>query len=228
MENTFSLFGFQHILAMILGVIGVIVALFFSNANHRVIPKIIAFLALVLKIGELLYRYAIIKEPIIDLLPLHLCNITLILAIIVLLFRADFLFQIIYYWGIGAIFAIVTPDVKRAFPDFATISFFITHFFVLFAPFCCITAFNIKPTLKGFWGSFLALNVFAVIVFFVNRKLGTNYLFINRMPEFSSPLKYFGEWPYYLIILEVLYLIITYILYLPFKRSKAKYISRSR
>ena len=78
----------------------------------------------------------------------------------------------------------------------------------------------------GFWGSFLTLNVLAVIIFFVNNKLGTNYLFINRMPEFSSPLNAFGEWPYYLIVLEVLFLVITYILYLPFKKRKAKYYPR--
>ena len=226
MVDTFSLFGFQHILTMILGTVGVFIALLFSNANHKIVPKIIAFLTLLLKIGELLYRHAVIKEPIIELLPLHLCNLTLIFAILVLLFRIDFLFQIVYFWGIGAVFAIVTPDVVRAFPDFATISFFITHFFILYAPFCCISAFNIRPTLMGFWGSFITLNVLAVIIFFVNNKLGTNYLFINRMPEFSSPLNAFGEWPYYLIVLEVLFLVITYILYLPFKKRKAKYYPR--
>lgn len=226
--EAFKLFSFQHILAMILGVFGMFIAIFLSSANHKIIPKLIGIAIFMLKMGELFYRHAIVKEPIIDLLPLHLCNLSLIFAILVLVFRVDFLFQIIYYWGIGAIFAILTPDVKRGFPDFATISFFITHFFVLYAPICCITAFNMKPTLKGFWTSFFTLNFFAVIIFFINAKIGKNYMFLNRIPDFSSPLNSFGEWPYYLIALEVLYLIITYLLYLPFKRSKAKYISRTR
>ena len=160
-------------------------------------------------------------------MPLHLCNITLIFAIFVLLFNVNELFQIVYYWGIGAIFAIATPDVPGPLPNFVTFSFFITHFFILFVPICCILIFNFRPTLKGFWGSFLVLNIFVASIFFLNQKLGTNYLYINRKPEFSSLMKYLGDWPYYIFVEELLYLVLTYLLYLPFRRNKTKYVGRS-
>ena len=234
--NSFVLFGFQHIGIMIVGAIGVFLMLFLANINYKIFPKALGITILILKLAELGYRHIIAGEPIHSMLPLHLCNLTIIFAILVIAFRVDFFFSIVYYWSIGAIFAILTPDVTRSLPYFPTFSFFITHFFILFAPLCCIMIFNMRPTLKDYWSAFILLNVCAFIIFFINRKLGTNYLFINRIPEFASPLKLLyklpkpydriANWPYYILVIEGLYLFITYLMYLPFKRKKTQFIPK--
>jgi hypothetical integral membrane protein (TIGR02206 family) len=96
----------------------------------------------------------------------------------------------------------------------------------LFAPLCCIFIFNLRPTKSGIWVSVLTLNIISLIVYFINNKLGTNYLYINRIPEFTSPLQYFGQWPYYLIVLEAIFLILAHLMYLPFRRRRSHYISK--
>ncbi|MDR3258332.1 MAG: TIGR02206 family membrane protein [Fusobacteriaceae bacterium] len=224
--EAFKVFGLQHILVMIFGLIGIFIALFISNINYRLIPKIMGTFILFIKLGELAYRHIINKEPIYNLLPLHLCNLALIIAILIMVFGIKSLFQVLYYWSIGAIFAILTPEVNAPLPNFVTISFFVTHLFILFAPLCCIFIFNLRPTKSGIWVSVLTLNIISLIVYFINNKLGTNYLYINRIPEFTSPLQYFGQWPYYLIVLEAIFLILAHLMYLPFRRRRSHYISK--
>ncbi|MDR1835211.1 MAG: TIGR02206 family membrane protein [Fusobacteriaceae bacterium] len=227
MEETFKVFGLAHILLMVLGIAGVFAALILSNINYRIFPKILAVLVLIVKTGELAWRHTMLLEPAINLLPLHLCNISLFLAILTLLFESKFLFQLLYFWSVGAVFAILTPDVKLPLTQFTSVSFFVTHFFILYAPLCCIFIYNMKPAKSGLWASFIVLNILCVAIYFVNRKLGTNYMYINGLPEFSSPLQFMGKWPYYIIAMEGLFLIITHIMLLPFRKPRrSQYLYR--
>ena len=181
---------------------------------------------LLIKLAELSYRHIYVGEPIYSLLPLHMCNLTLIIAILTMLTKSQKLFQLTYYWCLGALFAVITPDIKYSFPHPLTLSFYITHFYLLFAAIYGILFFNFKPTFKGWINSFITLNIFAFIIFFINKKLGTNYLYVNRIPNFSSPLDYFGQWPYYIIVVEIIYLILTYGIYYPFRRKTYKYSTK--
>ncbi len=185
-----------------------------------------AIVILLIKIAELSYRHIYVGEPIYSLLPLHMCNLTLIIAILTMLTKSQKLFQLTYFWCLGALFAVITPDIKYSFPHPLTLSFYITHFYLLFAAIYGILFFNFKPTFKGWINSFITLNIFAFIIFFINKKLGTNYLYVNRIPNFSSPLDYFGQWPYYIIVVEVIYLILTYGIYYPFRRKTYKYSTK--
>ena len=155
-----------------------------------------------------------------------MCNLTLIIAILTMLTKSQKLFQLTYFWCLGALFAVITPDIKYSFPHPLTLSFYITHFYLLFAAIYGILFFNFKPTFKGWVNSFITLNIFAFIIFFINKKLGTNYLYINKIPDFSSPLDYFGQWPYYIIVVEIIYLILTYGIYYPFRRKTFKYSTK--
>ncbi|MGL5970743.1 MAG: TIGR02206 family membrane protein, partial [Cetobacterium sp.] len=66
------------------------------------------------------------------------------------------------------------------------------------------------------------INLIMSGVFFINKVLGTNYLYVNRKPSFNSPLNYFGEWPYYIIVVEIVYVILTLIILFLFKKPSKK------
>ncbi len=83
------------------------------------------------------------------------------------------------------------------------------------------TARNLTKVI--FLGSFVCINIFAGIVFKINEILGTNYMYINYKPAFSSPLDFFGPWPHYIIIVEIIYVVFGIICWLPFKKKHYKY-----
>lgn len=225
--ETFTLFSTEHFWFIGGGFLGILALTMVSAFLPKYkFAQFSAIVILLIKIAELSYRHIYVGEPIYSLLPLHMCNLTLIIAILTMLTKSQKLFQLTYYWCLGALFAVITPDIKYSFPHPLTLSFYITHFYLLFAAIYGILFFNFKPTFKGWVNSFITLNIFAFIIFFINKKLGTNYLYVNRIPDFSSPLDYFGQWPYYIIVVEVIYLILTYGIYYPFRRKTFKYSTK--
>ena len=225
--ETFTLFSTEHFWFIGGGFLGILALTMVSAFLPKYkFAQFSAIVILLIKIAELSYRHIYVGEPIYSLLPLHMCNLTLIIAILTMLTKSQKLFQLTYFWCLGALFAVITPDIKYSFPHPLTLSFYITHFYLLFAAIYGILFFNFKPTFKGWINSFITLNIFAFIIFFINKKLGTNYLYVNRIPNFSSPLDYFGQWPYYIIVVEVIYLILTYGIYYPFRRKTYKYSTK--
>ena len=225
--ETFTLFSTEHFWLIGGGFLGVlaltIVSAFLPKYRFAQITALIIF---TIKAVELTYRHLYMNEPITGLLPLHLCNLALIFAILMMLTKSQGLFQLTYFWCLGALFAVITPDVKYSFPHPLTLSFYITHFYLIFAAIYGLLFFEFKPTFKGWVDAFITINILAVIIYFINVKLGTNYLYVNRIPDFSSPLDYFGKWPYYIIVVEVVYLFLTYAIYFPFRRKTYKYSTK--
>lgn len=222
--KTFSLFGTEHLYTLLGYFIFMIIILFLSSFadSKKRLARNISILIAVLKIAELSYRHYIHGEQMSSLLPLHLCNLALLVAIISMIFQKKFLFQFVYFWSAGAIFALLTPEVRYSFPNFLNISFFITHFYLIFSVLYELIYFKFKPTKTGFINSFILINIIALFVYFINSRLGTNYLYINYKPNFNSPLDYFGDWPYYIFIIEAIYLFISLLLYLPFRQRSYK------
>lgn len=225
--ETFTLFSTEHFWFIGGGFLGILALTMVSAFLPKYkFAQFSAIVILLIKLAELSYRHIYVGEPIYSLLPLHMCNLTLIIAILTMLTKSQKLFQLTYFWCLGALFAVITPDIKYSFPHPLTLSFYITHFYLLFAAIYGILFFNFKPTFKGWVDAFITLNIFAFVIFFINKKLGTNYLYVNRIPNFSSPLDYFGQWPYYIIVVEIIYLILTYGIYYPFRRKTFKYSTK--
>ena len=63
---------------------------------------------------------------------------------------------------------------------------------------------------------FAGLNAWLVIVYLVNVALGSNYLFVNRKPDTASLIDVLPAWPWYVLVLEAICLVVFVICYLPF------------
>lgn len=220
----FVLFGTSHMIMILIGVISVLLLIILGFLiRPQLLAKWISVSVLVIKLAEMYYRHRVLGEEIYRMLPFHLCNLTIILSLFMMFFHSKFLFQLVYFWFVGAIFAILTPDIIFAYPNFWTISFFITHFYLVFSALFALIHFHFRPTKRGMLMAFLFINLWAALMYFVNQELGTNYLFVNRIPETTTLLSYFGAWPYYLLPVEGIYIIESILLYLPFRKSNIKF-----
>ncbi|CAL7904124.1 YwaF family protein [Fusobacterium necrophorum] len=220
----FVLFGTSHMIMILIGVISVLLLIILGFLiRPQLLAKWISVSVLVIKLAEMYYRHRVLGEEIYRMLSFHLCNLTIILSLFMMFFHSKFLFQLVYFWFVGAIFAILTPDIIFAYPNFWTISFFITHFYLVFSALFALIHFHFRPTKRGMLMAFLFINLWAVLMYFVNQELGTNYLFVNRIPETTTLLSYFGAWPYYLLPVEGIYIIESILLYLPFRKSNIKF-----
>ena len=80
-----------------------------------------------------------------------------------------------------------------------------------------------KFTQRGIIQSFLFINILVLIIGAINLILDSNYMFLCAPPDVSNPFL-IGQWPYYLLVLEVVFLVYGYVLYLPF--VAIKYLNR--
>lgn len=219
----FELFSLNHMYNIVgytlISILFLVLPVYFNKNKYA---KTSVYLILTIKISEIIYRYFIIKNNGVELLPLHLCNLGLILALITMYFKSYAAFEILYFWSIGAFFALLTPEVRNMFPSILNITFFTTHLYLFYVVLYGIIYWNFKPTKGSLFKSITYLNIAAILIFFINPKLGTNFMFINYKPDFSSPLDYFGPWPYYLIVIQGITITLFTLAYLPYRRRKRK------
>ena len=207
-ESPFVMFSTAHIVAVLIG--GMLIScLFFMRRKWHYIEgykQIEKSYALSLFIMEILYQTWLWKTNRWDMsysLPLELCSISVILAIVLLWTESKYLYDFVFYAGMGgALQAIMTPDIELGFPHFRYFHFFYTHFGIIFTA-CYFTWYKgYLPTFKGIMKTLLLLNLLLPIVFMMNGLFDGNYMFLRAKPSGGSLLDYLGPYPWYLFSLE--------------------------
>lgn len=223
-DDPFLLFSLEHIITIFILLILIAVTYVGREPlrNNQFINKRIRFsLAVLLLILELSLHFWLTDIGVWDLkhsLPLHLSSVTLFLSAIMLITNSYYIFEVTYFIGLGSqIQAMLTPDLGAySFPHFRYIHFFLSHGLVVIAIFFMLIVQGYKVTMKSLIKSFVLLNIYVILIFFINKNLGGNYLYIMKKPSNPSILDYLGPWPWYIFSLELLTIVTFIILYLPF------------
>ena len=192
-----------------------------SEKQQILIGKIFAvFLSLVV-IAWTFIKYILDDFNVKTDLPFHLCNIIALSMPFYAFSRKKLIYEILLFWVFAGTFqALITPDVNNGFPHFTYFKYWFAHagvvVFMLFATF----VYKHRPTLKSVFKSFIALQIYVVFIFIVNQILDSNYFFINKKPDASTLLDLLGDWPYYILVAELIIIPFFLIIYLPFYLEK--------
>ena len=181
----------------------------------------LAFLCLtVYPINQLAHGTLDFTLPLDHILPLHLCDFAALTAGFAILTRHPLLCEITYCWGLaGTLQGLITPNLPFPFPHPVFWSFFIHHGVVVIAALYLPLAMNWRPRPGVVPRIILWNQVYFVGALTVNHFLGTNYGFLAAKPAASSLLDHLGEWPIYLIWLQVIAHSVMIALLLPFRKS---------
>lgn len=153
-------------------------------------------------------------------LPLELCSISLLLTIVLLWTGNRFVYQFVFYAGIGgAIQAMITPVLDMNYPHFRYFHFFYTHAGIILTALYFTWVKGYRPTFKGILTTMLALNILLPFVFWINSLVDGNYMFLQRKPAGGSLLDFLGPYPFYILSLEFVAFIIFIFLWFLFKKK---------
>jgi hypothetical integral membrane protein (TIGR02206 family) len=151
-------------------------------------------------------------------LPFQLCDFSVIASVVMLYFRSYSMFEILYFAGIGgALAAILSPELWLGFPHFRYFHFFVIHAFIIIAQFYMVFIEGFRPTKKSLLKFFIFINVFGVIIFIINIFLDSNYMFISKPTLNNTFLNSLGVYPWYLISMEGIMMIVSILILLPFE-----------
>ncbi|MGG3575208.1 TIGR02206 family membrane protein [Bacillus gobiensis] len=222
-NDPIHLFSAEHLCTLLIIVL-LAVCLFifrrFLAVNRRI--RIFCYsLAALLIISDISYHVWAIFYDVWSLresLPLELSDLAVLLTIVMLLTRSVSLFQFLYFAGIGSsIQAMLTPDLGiYSFPHFRFFEFYVSHGGVFLACLFMVAVEKYRPTFFSLWMTLIIVNVYGACVFFINRILNSNYLYIMKKPESASILDFLGPWPWYLLSVEGVMIISFLLLYSPF------------
>lgn len=150
-------------------------------------------------------------------LPLYLCSLLAILIPLFTYYRKFWMYEILVFWIIaGTLQAVITPDIASGFPSFNFIRYWVVHLGLLMIISYATFVFKMMPTFRSVFKSFLALQLYFLAIMFINYLLNANYFYLNRKPQSASLLDYLGEWPLYIIVVQIILIPYFMLIYLPF------------
>ncbi|MBN1121188.1 MAG: TIGR02206 family membrane protein [Anaerolineae bacterium] len=216
----FVLFGKAHLIYLALVALAG-AAMFFWKPGEKTRRAFRIGLGVALIVNELIWHIwniAVGTWSPQTMLPLHLCAVLVWMMPIMLFTRSYKLYEFAYFLALGAATqALLTPDIGLY--GFPHMRFFVnngSHALMVISA-CFMTGVEgFRPTWKSLRKTLIGLFLYAIPVFGINMLLGSNYLFINHKPETASLIDVLPEWPWYLIHLMVIAVVLFTLLYLPF------------
>lgn len=208
LENAFSIFSIQHLLAIL--VIAIIVAFIYiyrtklKESKHFNLFRIsLAVLILLQEVSLNIYRIVMNEWVLATSLPFQLCGLGVLTTAIVLFSQNKKLFiNTFFIMMIGAFFAILTPAVDKnfGFPHYRYFQFFVSHGLIVinFTFILFVMGYSKYFRYKHLLNNFFVLLGISVFAFLINLLVDGNYLYLMGKPGEDTAFDLFGEHPWYI------------------------------
>ena len=186
--------------------------------SERLIGRLLAVTLAVNYLGYEIYLGLTVGLSWEKALPFQLCDWAMVAIIVALLTGRERWLEVAYFWGIGGTAqAILTPDLKYAFPDIRFLSFFIAHSGIVVAIAFVMIMRGFRPHFSSIWRTFAWSELYFVLTIAVDLLTGQNYGYLLRKPEAASLLSALSDHEIvYIVQLHLLALFFYFALYLPF------------
>ena len=221
--SEFRRYGLAHLFVILLTIALPFVLAAFARKSRwpraeQVVARLIALLLGINYVGYAIYLWTIGETSWEKSLPLQLCDWAMVAIIVAFLTGRERWLEVAYFWGIGGtVQAILTPDLRYAFPDIRFLSFFVGHCGIVIGIGFLMIVRGFRPHLSSIWRTFAWTEVYFVIAVVVDLITGENYGYLLHPPESASLLDLLSDsWPIYLVQMHLLALVFFLALYVPF------------
>jgi hypothetical integral membrane protein (TIGR02206 family) len=221
--QAFRPFGLAHLVVIALTVsLPFVLAAFVRKSrwprSERLIGQFFAVLLLMNYVGFEIYLAA--TEGLVwqKALPFQLCDWAMVAIIVAFLTGRERWLEVAYFWGIGGTLqAILTPDLKYAFPDVHFFTFFIAHSGIVVAIAFMMIVKRFRPHWMSIVRVFAWSELYFVVTIAVDLITGENYGYLLHKPAAASLLDALSdERVFYILQMHLLALVFFIALYLPF------------
>lgn len=170
-------------------------------------------------IGENIYNYSQGYWNLQQNLPIQLCSISSILCVVIMFNFKQRLAECVYYWGFaGGLQSILTPEFTVGMEGYNFIGYYISHGGLILVVLYMVMHMDFIPRTKSWLHIFGYTQIIAISAVIINYVVGANYLFLAEKPIVKNPFL-IGDWPYYIIILELVAMAHFWVLYQPFAKK---------
>ncbi len=228
-SGPFIPFGIAHVGVMALTMAAAVgLSVWARVANSAALAKRVGWaIAIVLVANELIYMgVGLATTPTgtfaRKFLPIHICGAAVYLTAWVMWRPNRTVYELAYFWGVaGTAQAILTPNLTDGFGSYWFIQYFITHGGIVIGVLYATWALRMRPARGAVLRVLVLTNVYMLVVALIDWLLGANYMFLCEPPAGQSPF-FFLPWPWYILFIEAVALVMVTLLYLPFVIGNAR------
>ena len=134
-------------------------------------------------------------------LPLQLSDAVTFVSVAAL-WRPDepLLVELVWFWALSASTqAVLTPDLRQAFPDALYFTYFATHSGAIAAACLLVVGMRRAPRPGAVARVYAITAAFAIVAGIATVLTGGNYMFLRHKPAHGSLLDVMGPWPWYIV-----------------------------
>ncbi len=202
MDDGFRSFSDQHYQLLVLFVVGAVavVALGRSAWGGRRTSRVLAVLLAVAALTGQAYQLTPGDFEVGSSLPVNLCDVAWVAAVVGLWTHRRLPVALAYYWGLTlTLQGILTPSLGQTFPDPRFVAFWALHLLVVWSALYLTLGLGIGPRWREYGATVLLTVIWAVLASAVNAALDVNYGYLSRKPGGTSLLDLLGPWPVYVV-----------------------------
>lgn len=220
MDSRFVAFGPSHLAAIAVTLL-VPVALAAATRRNTSLARLLCLaLAAELIATWILWYWLILSRGWTSaetLLPMQLCDWAAIAAIVALISRSQFAYELSYFWALsGTLQALLTPELFYDFPDLRFIVFFAFHGGTIASALYLTFALRLRPWPRSIPRVIACSLLYFLAALAINRLFGTNFGYLSHKPAAASLIDLMGPWPIYDFVLLGLGFVYVAVLYSPF------------
>ena len=218
-NESLRLFDDLHLCALLISLCCIV----FIPLLGRMLPKskkhigvwVLVLFAIVQEIFDYSNRASFRELSLARDLPLNICNFSLIIATVSLITRNRYCFEFSYFIGAtAALQSLLTPGFSYIYNQADYIMFFFQHALIIVLALWNVFVDGMITSKNAILRTMIFLNLMVLPVGVINWIVDSNYMYICEKPHVESPFL-FGEWPWYILSLEVVGLLMMLIAAIP-------------
>jgi hypothetical integral membrane protein (TIGR02206 family) len=221
--SAFRLFGPSHLVALGATLVATAALTAWVRRDPQRIQQLGPVLAAVLAsagIGFVIIE-AVIGTPWRAIAPLHICDVAVFIGAFALVTRRQLACELLYFWGCaGTVGALLTPDLGEDFPHYRFLLYFLQHGTIVVAALVVVVGVGLRPRPRGPLIAWLWLNLYGAFIAVLDQAFDANFMYLCKRPGSASPLDWFGPWPQYVAMTDLLALALFALLGLPFYKAR--------
>ena len=168
--------------------------------------------------ARVFYRHQVLQIPLVDNLPLHLCDLSVIIMLYTLATNRSWTGELSYYMGaVGALLAVCMPAISETgnIRLLAEIRYFLTHIWLVGVGVYFTFGSRYYPGRGAVWRSYGFVHLYALLITPLNLMMETNYFFTISAPQQLAFIHRYPHW-LFLVVASLIFLAVFNLLYLPF------------
>ena len=184
----------------------------FTDENKKRLGKILGLIALLNFVVSQVWQITQGTWSLETSLPLQLCSLSQLLVGYTMFTGKQLAYEFLLCWGAGAVHAFLTPEITTGGSLFSHVDYTISHGMIILGSVYATMRMGFSPR-EGSWKRvFLYTQIVLPVIGFVNWLVDANYMFLAQKPDAENPL-IIGDWPYYIIGLEVVVVVHFFLFY---------------